>query len=169
MSITVQSKYDGDCEKFTDFTPDGKSTTVATIAKHGVTVAFHTEVSKDVKKFIIQSAANTYRLCNKRIPDGNLERIPVVVSTEYEHNKLNIGIQFWTPQMIDVGQTENTDKTISHYVCLNRWIKKGEGENTCKIRDWQNYFGDRFAVDSGEVQTDYFKDFTKALYLFEGL
>lgn len=169
MNPTIKSTFVKNCETFTDNNADGKPTTVATIATHGESVTFHTEVSEEVRTHILQIAANTYRLCHQRIPDGNLERIPVVVSTEYEPNKLNIGIQFWTPQMIDAGETENTDKTISRYICLNRWIKKGTGENICKIRDWQNYFGDRFAVDTADIQTDYFRNFTNALNLFEGL
>ncbi len=169
MTTTLESTIADKCKIFTDNTPDGKSKAVASVAINGETVTFLCEVSKDVRKQIIHSAAFAYRICNKMPPEGNLERIAVMVSTEYEPNKLTIGIQFWTPEMIDAGESENTDKTISRYICLNRWITKGEGENMSKIRDWENYFGDRFAVDSGEAQTDYFKNFTKALYMFDRL
>lgn len=40
-------------------------------------------------------------------------RIAVIVLTPYSARKSNYGIQFWTPQMIEIGTSKNTDNTTS--------------------------------------------------------
>jgi hypothetical protein len=51
----------------------------------------------------------------KLFKNGN-NRIPVIVLTEYSKNKGTYGIQFWTNNMINIGTSVNTDKTISSFI-----------------------------------------------------
>jgi hypothetical protein len=43
-------------------------------------------------------------------------RIAVIVSTPYTARKASYGVQFWTPEMIEAGKAENTDRTVSIYI-----------------------------------------------------
>ena len=43
-------------------------------------------------------------------------RIAVIVLTPYSTRKANYGIQFWTPEMIEVGTSKNTDNTTSTFI-----------------------------------------------------
>lgn len=43
-------------------------------------------------------------------------RIPVIVLTIVSKDCSTYGIQFWTPEMIEVGNSKNTDNTISTFV-----------------------------------------------------
>lgn len=46
------------------------------------------------------------------------DRVAVIVATSYVVGKINAGVQFWTEKMIAVGNSENTDGSISTFVEL---------------------------------------------------
>jgi len=46
------------------------------------------------------------------------DRAAVIVKTAYSARKFNLGVQFWTNEMITAGQNENTDGTTSKFIEL---------------------------------------------------
>ena len=62
----------------------------------------------------INNTINELRKCS--VPKANNGRIAVVVLTPYMASRANYGIQFWTPEMIKIGTSQNTDNTISTFV-----------------------------------------------------
>lgn len=168
MEENLYSEYQGRNQVFYDKSrhKDGMPLKVAIIENNYSHITYFEEVSENGKKTILKEAATVYRLFNSKIPAGNIERVAVVVQTEYEKGKVNLGIQFWTPEMIEAGSSQNTDHTVSHYVGLHRWIKKGKNENIVKLYDWSNDSADRFAVDSGRIQMGCFKTIAEAIKMF---
>ncbi len=53
---------------------------------------------------------------HSRVNPVNNGRIAVVVSTQISARKHTLGVQFWTPEMIAMGTSTNTDRTVSTYV-----------------------------------------------------
>lgn len=51
-----------------------------------------------------------------KIEKKNNGRIAVVVATNRSARKSSYGIQFWTPEMILMGESKNTDNTVSKFV-----------------------------------------------------
>ncbi len=139
---------------------------LAEINPEGSTVTFFEEVSGQAKKKILFQASQTYNFCHQKIPVGNLERLAIVFYTEYEKNVVQLGIQFWTPEMIDKVSSENSDGTTACYVAMYRHFKKGDKHSPVKIYDIENDNGDRFAVDNGTGQAFNFKTFSDAVEFF---
>ena len=44
------------------------------------------------------------------------DRCAVIVKTAYRPRKFNLGVQFWTTEMIAAGKSENTDGTTALFV-----------------------------------------------------
>jgi len=47
---------------------------------------------------------------------GTKDRIAVIVETPLSETKINLGVQFWTPAMIQTGTAQNSDRSISTFV-----------------------------------------------------
>ena len=62
----------------------------------------------------IQQVRNSSTKIKKGI-NGN-GRIPVITMVEYEKDKFDYGIQFWTRKMIDTGVVKNNDNTVSKFI-----------------------------------------------------
>jgi hypothetical protein len=50
----------------------------------------------------------------KKLPSG--DRIAVIVTVPFSKRKQDLGVQFWTKEMIQEGYSTNTDNTISKFV-----------------------------------------------------
>jgi len=142
---------------------------LAVINTDGSTVTFFEEVSEQAKKKILFKASQTYNFCHQRIPAGNLERLAIVFYSEFEKNVVRLGVQFWTPEMIDAGSSPNTDGTTAYYVAMYRHFKKGDKHSPVKIYDVDNHNDNKFAVDDGKGQTYQFKTFSEAVDFFNGV
>ncbi|MDR2005299.1 MAG: hypothetical protein LBQ74_19935 [Prevotella sp.] len=164
MTETLKFGYVGNIQTVWD--KNRNNLLLAEANSDGTLVTFHESLTEIAKKMILREVSYTYRICHQKIPIGNLGRPAVVIYTEFEANKSYLGIQFWTPEMIDAGTAKNTDGTTAQYVGLYQQFKKRTGDSQVKLYDWENYFGDRFAVDSGSAQTDYFKTFSLAVDMF---
>ena len=53
---------------------------------------------------------------NKTFPSS--DRIPVIVTIPFSKRKQDLGVQFWTKEMISKGESLNTDNTVSKFVEL---------------------------------------------------
>jgi len=60
----------------------------------------------------IQEVRETGAKLNKE----NFGRIAVIVLTPYEREKANYGIQFWIPELIQIGYSVNPDNSISTFI-----------------------------------------------------
>ncbi len=43
-------------------------------------------------------------------------RLAVIVLTDYSPRKQQYGVQYWTPEMIALGNSKNTDRTNSKFI-----------------------------------------------------
>jgi hypothetical protein len=64
----------------------------------------------------VKRTLSELRKSSSKIPKTNNGRIAVIVLTHYAANCANHGIQFWTPGMIELGVSQNTDRTISTFI-----------------------------------------------------
>ncbi len=55
---------------------------------------------------------------HKKLANMTGDRFAVIVTTNISKTKSQFGVQYWTKKMIEVGFSENTDKTISTFVEL---------------------------------------------------
>lgn len=64
----------------------------------------------------IDNSIEDIRYSHRKLAKNPNGRIAVIVLTPYTKDRATYGVQFWTPQMIQNGKSENTDKTISEYI-----------------------------------------------------
>ena len=62
------------------------------------------------------NTVNEVRNSGLKLTKESNGRIAVIVLTPYSARKANYGIQFWTPEMIEVGTSKNTDNTTSIFI-----------------------------------------------------
>lgn len=143
--------------------------TVAHISESGYELCLYGHKLSELAMAQIESmVTRNIRESHKNIPKWNYERIPIINKIEIKSNRFLYGVQYWTPEMIDQKENQNSDNSTSHYVALLQQMEFGEGEGKVEIKDWNNPFGDRFVVNT-DVQPDYFKTFTDAFNDFQKL
>lgn len=78
---------------------------------------------KDASVFRVPAwKTNAQKIQEARIPKltPTNGRTPVIVRTGDNYETAhNYGVQFWTPEMIEIGFSQNTDRTFSYFVELN--------------------------------------------------
>ena len=66
---------------------------------------------------ITQEMINEVREDHIKVCKASRDRIAVIVQTYISKQKFSLGVQFWTDTMIACGASQNTDKTISTFIC----------------------------------------------------
>lgn len=137
--------------------------TVLTLYGHKMSQMAFNEIQRIILKHI--------RDANKEYQKWTFENIPVIVVHEIRPNQFKYEIDIWTPGMIDMRTHNKQDmeygRVIKYeYVELLQNIEYGEGEARVWLRDWVNFVGDRFAVET-ECQPDHFRNFSRALDFFQ--